>query len=70
MCLHTDVKGSEATRLRRAAAVLASTAGVLAAAPALSLTHGHHVLAWTLIGMQASLLSISIGLLARAKQRS
>ena len=68
MCIHTDTESSEATRLRRTAGVLASSTGALAAGPALSLTHGHPVFGWTLIGIQAALLSVSIGMLARSKR--
>ena len=68
MCLGTDTERSEAKRLRQKAAVLASSAAALAAGPALSLTHGHPVFGWTLIGMQAALLSVSIGMLARSKR--
>lgn len=68
MCTHTYMESSEGTRLRRKAAILASSAGVLAAGPALSLTHGHPVFGWAFIGMQVSLLSLSIGMLARSNR--
>lgn len=68
MCIRSDSGSSEAKRLRQKAAVLASSAGALAAGPALSLTHCHHVFGWTLIGIQTVLLSASIGTLARSKR--
>lgn len=68
MCIRIDSESSEAKRLRQRAAVLASSAGVLAAGPALSLTHGHPVFGWTLIGFQTVLVSASMGLLARSKR--
>jgi len=68
MCVRTDGESSEAIRLRRVAGVLAASSASLAAAPALLLTHGHPVFGWTLIGVQACLVSVATGMLARAKR--
>lgn len=68
MCLRAGVDGDEATRLRRGAGMIAACSATLSMAPALSLTHGHHVFAWTLIGVQGLLLSVAIGLLARSRR--
>ena len=65
MCIRTDLEGTEATRLRRAATVLASCAAM---APALSMTHGYPVLRWAVIAVQVCLVGAATKLLVRAKR--
>jgi hypothetical protein len=59
---------SRVERLRRGAVISAAGAAVLAAGPALSLTHGHRWLAFVLIGLQVVLLVEALLLLARMKK--
>ena len=68
MCLRNDVERSEATRLRRQARILAASCCTFAAAPFLSLTHGHSVFGWILIAVQLCLLGAATKLFARAKR--
>lgn len=68
MCVYGGVAGGEAKRLRRAGGMIAACSASLSMAPALSMTHGHPVFAMTLIGVQAGLLSVAIGLLARSRR--
>ena len=68
MCIRDEPEGSEAAHFRRRAAVCASSAGALAAGPALSLTHGHPMFGWTLIGLQACLLGVTLRLLMRSRR--
>ena len=68
MCVRINGGSSEAMRLRRLAGVLAASSASLAAAPALLRTHAHPVFGWALIGVQACLITVAFGMLARAKR--
>jgi hypothetical protein len=59
---------SRVERLRRGAVISAAGAAVLAAGPALWLTHGHRWLAFVFIGLQVVLLVEALLLLARMKK--
>ena len=59
---------SRVERLRRGAVISAAGAAVLAAGPAVSLTHGHRWLAFVFIGLQVVLIVEALLLLARLKK--
>jgi hypothetical protein len=68
MCMYADVEDAQSKRLRQRAAALAALAGTLAISPALSLTHGHHVVTWIVVACQLALLTGSGALLGRSKR--
>jgi hypothetical protein len=59
---------SKVEDLRRKAVVFAAGAAVLAAGPALSMTHGHRILGFVFIGIQVLLLVMAVRFLAEMKR--
>jgi hypothetical protein len=58
---------SKVEDLRRKAVVFAAGAAVLAAGPALSMTHGHRILGFVFIGIQVLLLVMAVRYLAQMR---
>ncbi len=56
--------------LRRKTVISAAGAAVLAAGPALSMTHGHRVLGLVIIGIQVVLLVVAVRFFAEMKKAS
>jgi hypothetical protein len=54
--------------LRRKTVIYAAGAAVLAAVPALSMTHGHRVLGFVFIGIQVVLLVLALRFLAQMRR--
>ncbi len=68
LCTHSGDQNPTAERLRRTAAAAAASAAALTGLPALTFPHGHPIIGAACIAVQACLLTVAFGLVARIKR--